>query len=560
MSGVTIVTGIWDIKRDTLGEGWSRSFDHYLNHLESLMRCDSNMIIFIEPEYENWVWEKRSSENTQVVVRDLKWFKQEFFNRIQKIRKNEKWLSQAAWLPESTQARLEMYNPIVMSKVFLLNDAKILDKFDSSHLVWVDGGLTNTVHGGYFWHDKVIPKLEKYFNKFSFVAFPYDGKVEIHGFEYLKMCELAGDEVDKVCRGGIFGGPKDSISEVNGIYYNLMSGTLDQGYMGTEESLFTIMLYQYPEKFQYYEIENNGLLATFFENLKNDTLQAKIQQRKDSSVEEKVNQHDINNIGLYVLTYNSPEQFETLCKSMDLYDKSILKKCKKFLINNSTDKSTREKYVEVCKKYSFDMIEKDNIGICGGRQFISEHADEIGLDYHMFFEDDMFFYNGEDITCRNGFVRKIDNFLSKAIYIAWKENLDYLKLNFSEFYGDNQRQWAWHNVPADVRMKLFPERPVKNEATANDIPYTKFEQIRSYSGVGYALGEVYYCNWPQIVSREGNKKMFLETKWGHPFEQTWMSYIYQETVKGNIKTGILLATPTEHNRFYHYPGEERREN
>ena len=54
--------------------------------------------------------------------------------------------------------------------------------------------------------------------------------------------------------------------------------------------------------------------------------------------------------------------------------------------------------------------------------------------------------------------------------------------------------------------------------------------------------------------------MFLETKWGHPYEQTWMSYIYQETINGYINPGILLATPTEHNRFEFYTPEERREN
>ena len=54
--------------------------------------------------------------------------------------------------------------------------------------------------------------------------------------------------------------------------------------------------------------------------------------------------------------------------------------------------------------------------------------------------------------------------------------------------------------------------------------------------------------------------MFLETKWAHPFEQTWMSFMYQETIKGNINTSILLATPTEHDRFEFYSSEERREN
>jgi hypothetical protein len=62
-----------------------------------------------------------------------------------------------------------------------------------------------------------------------------------------------------------------------------------------------------------------------------------------------------------------------------------------------------------------------------------------------------------------------------------------------------------------------------------------------------------------VVSREGNKKMFLDTKWQHPYEQTWMSQMYQDTIKGKMNFGVLLATPTEHNRFEHYDGKLRKE-
>jgi hypothetical protein len=43
---ITLVTGLWDIKRDSLQEGWSRSFEHYLNKLEQLLNVPNNMIIF----------------------------------------------------------------------------------------------------------------------------------------------------------------------------------------------------------------------------------------------------------------------------------------------------------------------------------------------------------------------------------------------------------------------------------------------------------------------------------------------------------------------------------
>jgi O-methyltransferase len=556
--GLTIVTGIWNIKRDELSEGWSRTYQHYLNNLEKLMKVSDNMIIYIEEEYKSFVEERRSSKNTLIIIRELDWFKQNehIFNQIQKIRMSPEWYNQTGWLTDSTQAKLEMYNPIVMSKMFLLNDASILDPFNSTHLVWVDGALTNTVHEGYFWHDKVISKLEKYFNKFSFVCFPYDGKVEIHGFKYQEICEYSESEVNRVARGGIFGGPKDSISKLNQIYYNLLNETLSRGLMGTEESLFTIMTYKYPELIQFYEIEMNGLLGLFFENLKNDTLFVK-QEKSETNI---INEKNKNNVALYVLTYNSPKQFEKLCISFEEYDKNFLILPKKYLLNNSLNRDTDVDYKVLCEKYGFEEIKKDNLGICGGRQFIAEHSDENGFDYHFFFEDDMFFYLGRDEFCRNGFRRKIKDFYNIVMDIIWDENFDFLKWNFSEFFGDNTKQWSWHNVPGDVRSKLFPEKPVKTTNDVEAAPYLNYKNIKSKRGLPYANGEIYYCNWPQVVSKEGNRKMFLDTKWSHPYEQTWMSFIYQETIKGNINPAILLATPTEHDRFEHYSSNERREN
>lgn len=556
MSKTTLVTGLWDIKRDQLDEGWSRSFDHYLEKFSQLLEVEENLIIFGDSKLEKFVWDKRDSKNTQFIERSQEWFKNHFFEQIQSIRNNPNWFNQSGWLPNSTQAKLEMYNPLVMSKVFLLNDASIFDKFDSEHLYWIDAGITNTVHPGYFTHDKVLSKLPGYINKFNFICFPYKAENEIHGFTYPDINKFSGKDVKLVGRGGFFGGPKNLISEINGIYYNLMSDTLNQGYMGTEESIFSIMVYKYPELISYAEIKDNGLINKFFEDLKNDQLKIKSQSKK-------VNLKPINysNVGLYVITYNSPNQFKTLIESFKQYDPDYLNKPKKFLLNNSIDKSTFEEYDKLCEEFGFEEIHQDNIGICGGRQFIAEHFDkQEELDYYLFFEDDMFFYNGSDITCKNGFVRRIKNLYRRSLDITNKENFDFLKLNYTEFFGSNDLQWSWHNVPQDTRQKYFPENPTKETNDVKAAPFLKYQNIKSYGGVAYATGEIYYCNWPQIVSREGNKKMFLETTWAHPYEQTWMSYIYQETIKDNINPGILLATPTEHDRFDFYPKSERREN
>jgi len=555
MSNITVVTGLWNIKRDGLTEGWSRSYEHYLSKFEQLLSIPNNLIIFGDSELKEFVFSRRNKTNTFFIEREQEWFKNEFYNTIQEIRQQEEWLNRAGWLRESTQARLDFYNPLVMSKVFLLHDAKILDPFDSTHLYWLDGGITNTVHPGYFTSDRVIDKLDDNLDKISFVCFPYQAENEIHGFEYKKLCEYAGDKVDKVGRGGFFGGPKEMIGEFNNLYYDIMSQTLSDGYMGTEESLFSILLYKYPEKFQYYLIESNGLVNKFFEDVKNGNHKALTQSKKP--LESDLN---IANTALYVITFNSPEQFKTLIKSMLLYDENFILKPKKFLLDNSSDLSTTEQYSELCKEYGFEHIKKDNLGICGGRQFIAEHAKQHNFDFYFFFEDDMFFYNGEDETCKNGFNRKVKNLYINSLQIANKNKFDFLKLSFTEFYGDNRTQWSWYNVPQSFREQHWPNnKQLPKHGLDPNAPKTVFTEIGSHNKIAFAKGEVYYSNWPQVVSKNGNKKMFLTETWAHPFEQTWMSYMFQETIKGNLNPGILLLTPTEHDRFVHYDSKLRKE-
>jgi hypothetical protein len=168
-----------------------------------------------------------------------------------------------------------MYNPLVMSKMFLLHDAVILDKFNSEKLYWIDAGLANTVHMGYFTHDNVLPKIDKLTDNFLFVCFPYQADREIHGFDIKQMDKITETRVDKVCRGGFFGGTKELIRHMNGLYYGLIKSTLQKGLMGTEESLFSILLYQNTTIIDYVEIESNGLMYKFFEDVKNDSVELK---------------------------------------------------------------------------------------------------------------------------------------------------------------------------------------------------------------------------------------------------------------------------------------------
>jgi len=325
------------------------------------------------------------------------------------------------------------------------------------------------------------------------------------------------------------------------------------------------MIYRYPELVNYIEIENNGLLSKFFEDLKNDNIVVKEKLNKSLPTNNQISPStnyitkNKNNVGLYVIGFNSPNQLQTLIDSMLAYDTDFINKPRKILLDNSTDLTTTPKYSEICTKYGFEHIKMENLGICGGRQWIAEHFEKSDLEYMFFFEDDMFFYPQEGV-CRNGFNRKVNNLYQKSVNIVERENFDFLKLNFTEFFGDNSTQWSWYNVPQTVREQFWPDYSKLPEiGTDPNAPKVKYNNIKIYDELPYVTGEIYYCNWPQIVSKSGSRKMFLETTWAHPYEQTWMSHMYQELKKGNLNFGLLLLTPTEHNRFDHYDRGLRKE-
>lgn len=548
MYNTTLVTGIWDLGRDSLSDGWGRNFQHYIDHFKNLLTNlkDIPFIVFIDKSIEHIVWECRDKSNTTIIYHSKEEFSGNFFpffDKIQSIRTDPMWYNQTGWLKDSTQASMEWYNPMVMSKMFLLHNAKIFNPFNTEYMYWIDGGLTNTVHYGYFTKDRVLEKLENIVNKFLFVCFPYETKTEIHGFSIDGMKKFSGcDNVNRVARGGFFGGKIEYISKANDLYYSLVNDTLNQGFMGTEESIFTIMTYLDSETYHYEMINSDGLLTTFFENLKlnNTTLQ---QNQKDQSYKN-------NKIILYINAFNSPEQLQMVLDSFERYDNKFLNKTEKYLINNTTKSDLFEKYDEICDKYGFTQIKKGNLGVCRARQFAAEHFADLGSRYMFFFEDDMLLdFNG---YCNFGFSKYVNQLFDNLINIMNNESYDFLKFCFSEFYGHNGNQWSWHNVPEPRKTEYFGRKKT--------IPLTKFNNIKSLNGIPYADGEIYYSNWPHIINQIGNKKLFLDTTWQNPFEQTWMSHIYTLTIENKVKPAILLASPITHNRIHFYEASERKEN
>jgi hypothetical protein len=559
-NNLTIVTGLWNIGRD------GRPFTHYLQHFNHFLDIDANLFLYVPKELEEMVWAKRSKENTFVKIyelEDIKNMYMPFWDKTQEIRNNPEWKNQVEWLSNSPQSSLEWYNPIVQSKMFLLNDVTIWNPFNTEYFMWLDAGITNTVYEKYFTDNKALDKILPYLESFLFLSYPYEANTEIHGFDFDAMNRYAGKKVEYVCRGGLFGGKKEVINQANGLYYSLLDKSLNKGNMGTEESIFTLMSYIEPEKYRRYALDSNGLVVKFIQALLDNKVE--LEHIPDDRVYLKPKNLDISNLktSLYILTFNFPEQIEHTLATWEANSPDWLLKPRKILIDNSNKPEAIEGNKAICEKYGFEhIITNENLGINRGRFLAAEHFQESDSDFYFFFEDDMGFNPSTDNGfCRNGFRKFVPDLYNKVHKIMLKENFDFLKLSFTEVYMDNNIQVSWYNVPQDIRTRDWPNYD-KLPITGLDpnAPRTLLKEIDVLDELSYTSGEIYYANWPMIVSKAGNQKMFLDTKWAHPYEQTWMSYMYQETKKGNLNPAVLLASPVWHNRIVYYEDHERREN
>lgn len=562
---LTIVTGLWNINRP------GRDFNHYIDNFKKILEIPNNLFIYIPKEYEYLVWEKRTRENTYVKnceFSELKELYTPFWNQTQKIRTDPKWYNstgEQGWLAGSPQAVLEWYNPIVQSKMPLLNNASIWNPFGNEYFLWLDAGITNTVYEKYFTENRALDKIMPYLDSFLFLSYPYESSGEIHGFDFSAMNRYAGETVKYVCRGGLFGGKKEAINQANATYYSTLMNTLNEGHMGTEECIFTIMSYREPHIYQRYALDGNGLIVKFIEDLINNKVVLEPIPKYNNRTLRFVSNYDLERVktNLYILTFNFPEQLQFLLTNMEKTPEWLTKP-HLVLIDNSTDENAVKENKIIAEKYNFEYIWLErNTGICGGRQAASDHFHNSDADFMLFFQDDMTInpkeFEGQ--FCRNGFRKYVPNLYDIIHKIMIKEDFDFLKLSFTEVYFDNDKALPWYNVPQHIRTRDWPDYDqLPITGLDPNSPLTKYNHVKVYDGLSYLTGEVNYSDWPMIQSKEGNKKMFIDTKWAHPYEQTWSSHIYQLTKDGQINSGILLAAPIWHERIKYYKPEERREN
>lgn len=143
-----------------------------------------------------------------------------------------------------------------------------------------------------------------------------------------------------------------------------------------------------------------------------------------------------------------------------------------------------------------------------------------------YFEDDIIFHPRRESPqrCRFGFPDFVRDVLTHAVQIVTEEDLAYLKLNFHELWFDHSRNFS-------------TQAP------------SVFEKLSSIGDAAYFVGDVYYSNWPMLITQAGSRAIFDHDE---PV-MTEGAYVRRaQTLRDHrrLRTGVLAAWPMEHDRQF----------
>src|SRR3990167_6708199 len=113
--------------------------------------------------------------------------------------------------------------------------------------------------------------FKKHFDKVLITYFDYQPNTEVHGFEQKAFREYIDSrkKLVRVGRGGVFGGTKEYLQVTAQVYMLILEDTMKNHLMGTEENIFSILHYRFPELVSDYENGEGGNCAIFYEAVHN---------------------------------------------------------------------------------------------------------------------------------------------------------------------------------------------------------------------------------------------------------------------------------------------------
>lgn len=260
---VTMVTAMLNINRG------DRSFEnHYLEGMKKVLQCRNPMVVFAEEKYHDYIKEARGTLPLvlhKFEIEDIE--NAYYFQKVQEVINTPEWQNQAEWMKTSV-IKDKYYIALTLFKNELLQRVANENPFGgngSYKFYWIDSGMCNSYNINEHIDIFNFNKLPE--DKFFLTSFNYYTDTEIHGYNIKAMEEFAGKKPTYVCRATIFGGTKEYITKFNEKYYEYLTQSLNQGYIGAEESVFTLVEMLNPDIIHRYEMPV-GDIKLFLNNIR----------------------------------------------------------------------------------------------------------------------------------------------------------------------------------------------------------------------------------------------------------------------------------------------------
>jgi FkbM family methyltransferase len=240
----TLVTALFDLSAEMPDMRARHRFGVFLDHFKRLLAVEWPMVVFAPAEFAELVRRYRAPARTHVVQRSLADL-DAFPFRTQLEAVGARLAADGGSSPGAWWAR---HHAAALSKPFFLNDAALLDPFDGDFFLWVDGDIAVDVGDPpAVFTDECARNLTGVMadRRLLYAGRPLRAAPEAPAFSRADLAGHLGDEPERLVLGRLFGGTRQAVHAVNGVYYSYLARTLDAGHLGSEEEVLTIVAHAY---------------------------------------------------------------------------------------------------------------------------------------------------------------------------------------------------------------------------------------------------------------------------------------------------------------------------
>ena len=255
MSKVKVITALFDIGRENLGDG--RTMDQYLDWFKKTLQLKTHMVIYTEERFKEFVEEYRDPEYTEIRIQkigEIPMYKHK--EAINKILNDPEYISR---INDNSriECNLDLYNIIQYSKFGWLQE-EIKKGSDLDFYFWMDAGCSR------FFSDFDLSLNWPNIISLDTSRFIIQGNVNTERLYPLMNIDEYKWDSNCILVGTLFGGRGKVVSRVSDLVINILEKEmLNLNMVNNEQIALAILFKRNPELFSIYINLNGGHLPLF---------------------------------------------------------------------------------------------------------------------------------------------------------------------------------------------------------------------------------------------------------------------------------------------------------